>query len=289
VSVIMPVYNAGAFLEPAVQSVLAQTLTDFEFLAIDDGSRDGSYEYLQRVNDPRMRVARNERNLGACATLNRLIEMARGRYLARMDADDVIYAQRLARQVAALEADPAIDVLGCGSVIADNDLNPVFFNRPPSEHRVICKWPSIIFPLTFGALTGKAEWWRKWKLDPRVGVSGYEFDLYFRSHRASKFSNVSEPLYVYRFVGNTRSWSKMTKSVYYKSMTLLRHGFRLGIPGMTLLGLATMAPRPLLYAIKLAVGSKTGLTPTQPPREEDIQALRAALAEVRQVPVPLKP
>lgn len=289
ISVLMPVYNPGRFLPPAIQSVLAQTFTDFELLAVDDASSDDSWNYLNRVDDPRVRIARNERNLGACATLNRLIDMARGRYLARMDADDVIYAERFERQVDALQADPKVDLLGCGSVIADADLNPVFFNRPPTDHRTICKWPSVVFPLTFGALMGKSEWWRKWRLDPRVGISGYEFDLYFRSHRDSTFSNVRDPMYVYRFVGNTRSWGKMTQSVYYKSMTLLRHGFRLGIPGMTLLGLATMAPRPLLYALKLAVGSKTGLAPVDPPREEDIRALREAVARVARVPVPLKP
>jgi glycosyltransferase involved in cell wall biosynthesis len=289
VSIIMPVYNAGPYLAPAVASVFAQTLTDWELLAIDDASTDDSWAYLQRIDDPRVRVARNERNLGAPATLNRAIDLARGRWIARMDADDVILPARLELQARALDADPRIDLLGTGSILADRDLNPVALRRPPASHEQIVRRASMYFPLTFGALMGKTQWWRRWRVDTRIGVAGYEFDLYFRAHRDSVFANIPDPVYVYRFVGHTRSWTKMTKSVYYKSLTLLRHGFRLGLPGTTLLGLASMLPRPLLYAIKLAIGSQTGIVSAGTDlTEEDRRMLAEGLAQAQSVPVPLK-
>lgn len=97
-SVLMPVYNAERFLREAIDSILAQTFTDFEFLIIDDCSTDSSPEILKSYSDPRIRIYRNEQNSGISATLNRGIELAEAPLIARMDADDVSYPQRLQRQ-----------------------------------------------------------------------------------------------------------------------------------------------------------------------------------------------
>jgi glycosyltransferase involved in cell wall biosynthesis len=290
ISIIMPVYNAMPFLPQAVQSITAQTFTDWELLAIDDASTDGSWDYLQRLADPRIRIYRNETNRCVPFTINRGIDLAAGKWIARMDADDLVLVDRLAKQVAAMEANLAIDLLGTGSFLVDKELKLVGARRASPDHRLITRWPSLYFILTFGALLGKAQWWRRWRMDERIGISGHEFDLYFRSFRESTFSNVPEPLYVYRFVGHTRAWGKMTKSVYYKAMTLMRFGFRPGLICSTLFGLATLAPRPLLYAAKLAVGSQTGLlaaggTTANP---DDVKLLQQGLAEIYKVEVPLK-
>lgn len=290
VSVIMPVYNAGEFLHLAVQSIFGQTFSDWELIAIDDGSTDSSWEYLQLIDDPRVKVIRNERNRGVSYTNNRAVDLARGKWIAKMDADDIVAATRFEKQIIALEKDPTIDVLGCGSLCTDKDLNLVYVDRPKTMHEDIIHWPSLYYPLMFGALMGKAEWWKKWRMDVRSGISGHEFDLYFRSHLDSVFGNIPDMLYVYRFVGHTRSMTKMTKSVYHKSMTLIHNGFRMGIPFTTLFGLASMAPRPLLYAIKFAIGSKTGLVPSQAavPTKEEKELLKQILAQVSEVRVPLK-
>jgi glycosyltransferase involved in cell wall biosynthesis len=98
ISVLMPVYNAERFLKEAIDSILWQTFTDFEFIIIDDCSTDSSPEILQSYTDPRIRLFRNEKNLGISATLNRGIELARAPLIARMDADDVSYPRRLQLQ-----------------------------------------------------------------------------------------------------------------------------------------------------------------------------------------------
>jgi len=290
ISIVMPVYNPGAYLPAAVQSIFAQTFTDWELLAIDDCSTDGSWEFLQRIDDPRVRVARNERNLGVCVTINRALDLAQGNWVARMDADDINVPTRLEKQVAGLDADPQIDLLGTGTFLTDAALNCISVRRPVTTHAEIVRRPSLYYPLTFGALMGKTEWWKRWRMDPRSGISGHEFDLYFRSHRESTFSNVADPLYIYRFIGHTRSWTKLTKSVYCKAMTLIRNGFRMGIPFTTLFGLATLAPRPILWAVKLAIGSKTGLVSAgmTAPTPEDVRLMKEALEQVARVEVPLK-
>lgn len=103
VTVLMPIFNAGRYLELAVQSILAQTFTDFEFLIIDDGSTDDSLEKLANFQDSRIRLVSNDKNLGLVYSLNRGIELSRGEYIARMDADDISLPERLATQISYLE------------------------------------------------------------------------------------------------------------------------------------------------------------------------------------------
>jgi hypothetical protein len=109
ISVLMPVYNAGRFLVPAVESVLAQTLSDFELIAIDDGSADKSGKVLAdfATCDPRIRVFTQD-NRGIVATLNRALELARAPLIARMDADDLSRPDRFAKQIACLRAHPEV-------------------------------------------------------------------------------------------------------------------------------------------------------------------------------------
>jgi len=110
VSVIMPVHNAGPYLKGSIASILGQTFTDLELVIIDDGSTDGSGAVIASFTDPRIR-AFSQTNQGIVDTLNRGIELARGRYIARMDADDESLSARLEKQIAKLEADPNIAVL----------------------------------------------------------------------------------------------------------------------------------------------------------------------------------
>ncbi len=113
VSVILPAYNAGRHIGAAIASILAQSFGDFELLVIDDGSADGTVGAVEKFDDPRIRVLRNDGNRGIVFSLNRGIEEARGRYIARMDADDIARPERLARQVAFMDAHPEVGL--CGS------------------------------------------------------------------------------------------------------------------------------------------------------------------------------
>lgn len=117
VTVLMPVYNAAQYLSAALASVWSQTFKNFELLVIDDASSDDSPAILAAVSDPRLRVIRNEKNLGIAKTLNRGLREARGIYIARLDADDVAMPHRLAHQAAFLDARPEVVVVGGGYVL----------------------------------------------------------------------------------------------------------------------------------------------------------------------------
>lgn len=114
VTVLMSVHNGRAFLPAALDCILGQTLTDLEFIVIDDGSTDDTWELIQAraAGDPRLRPVRNPANLGLTRSLNRGLALARGRYLARQDVDDESRPERLAQQAAFLEAHPAVVLLG---------------------------------------------------------------------------------------------------------------------------------------------------------------------------------
>src|SRR5688572_15667789 len=122
VSVFIPVYNRERYLCVAVNSILAQTFTDFELLLVDDGSTDGSLALLERyaARDRRVRVEANGTNLGIPRTRNRGLELARGEYIALLDSDDYAYPGRLEAQVRFLDAHPDhVQVGSWGSFMDD--------------------------------------------------------------------------------------------------------------------------------------------------------------------------
>lgn len=119
ISVLLSVRNGQAYLADALQSILCQTFQDWECIAVNDGSTDASPEILNQFarQDGRFRVLHNEHNLGLATSLNRALAAARGRYIARMDADDLCRADRLERQLAFLQQHPEADLTACRALL----------------------------------------------------------------------------------------------------------------------------------------------------------------------------
>ncbi|WP_375460817.1 glycosyltransferase family 2 protein [uncultured Enterovirga sp.] len=134
VSVVMPVRDGEMYLDEAVRSILRQSLQDFEFLIIDDGSRDATASMIARyaAGEDRIRVITTP-PLGVVPALNRGLAEAKGRYVARMDADDVAASERFARQCAALDCDPALALIGCGWRVIDRTGSVLRLVQPPTE------------------------------------------------------------------------------------------------------------------------------------------------------------
>ena len=109
----MPVHNAEAFVGKAVESILAQSFPEFEFLIFEDGSTDDTREILEGYRDERIRLFPSEVNRGYLVHLNEGIEKSRGKYIARMDADDISVKDRFAHQVEFLEKNPEVGLCGC--------------------------------------------------------------------------------------------------------------------------------------------------------------------------------
>lgn len=119
ITVLMTVYNGGAYLKDAIESILKQTYTDFEFLIINDCSCDNSEETIKSFSDERIRLVNNETNLGQTRSLNKGLSLARGRYIARIDADDLAFPSWLFKNLTALQVNPQTAVVSCKAVVID--------------------------------------------------------------------------------------------------------------------------------------------------------------------------
>ena len=137
IAMLMTVYNGGRFLAPAVQSVLESTLTDFEFVIVDNLSTDGSRDYLRGLSDRRIRLILNERNLGQTGALNVGLAACTAPLVARLDADDLAEPDRLARQAACLEGNAGLGLVGGQTVAIDGDGRPLFRTRFPLDFETI--------------------------------------------------------------------------------------------------------------------------------------------------------
>lgn len=199
VSVVMPVYNAESYLERAIESVLGQTLERLELVAVDDGSRDGSREILERFarTDTRITIIVNERNLGMSGARNRGWRAARAPYIASLDADDVALPDRLARQVEFLDAHPSVAAVGGAAITIDATERHISTRRYPSSDRVI---RSTL--LRHNCLAHSAVTMRRSALE---AVGGYRFrnasddyDLWLRFSPRFALANLPEPVVLHR-------------------------------------------------------------------------------------------
>ncbi|MES2535057.1 MAG: glycosyltransferase family 2 protein [Pseudomonadota bacterium] len=134
-TVLMPVYNGERFVGAAIDSILRQSFTDFELLIIDDASTDRTAEILSQINDSRIRIIRNEKNLKIVAALNLGLKEARGQYIVRMDADDISLAHRLQTQLRLMDDHP--EVGACGSWIRGFGETWSYTHRYPQSHEEI--------------------------------------------------------------------------------------------------------------------------------------------------------
>jgi glycosyltransferase involved in cell wall biosynthesis len=137
VSVVMPVYNAEAYLAEAINSILMQRFTDFELIIINDGSKDKSGELIKAFNDPRISYLENDGNRGVIFTLNRGIQACKAPLIARMDADDISLPDRLAKQYAFMQAHPNAAVLASKVELINELGKPIGFWKEDNAHSTL--------------------------------------------------------------------------------------------------------------------------------------------------------
>ncbi len=136
ISVIMPVYNGADYLVDAVDSIIGQTYQDFELVIINDCSTDDTEEIIQSYHDKRIVYLKNEENLGVARTLNRGLDIAKGEYIARMDADDIARPERLLIQKDYMESHPEVDVLATSSQ-SFNEAGVLFEGHTSTDEEIL--------------------------------------------------------------------------------------------------------------------------------------------------------
>jgi glycosyltransferase involved in cell wall biosynthesis len=199
VSVLLAAHDAERFLAHAVASILGQTFAELELIVVDDGSTDATPEILAAFDDPRLRRIRNEERLGLAASLNRALDEARGRHVARLDADDVALPRRLERQLARIGATPRVAVLGSAALEVDGHGRLGALHRMPSGATVV-RWAAL-FSSPFlhpTVLVDRAALERhELRYDPEF-LESEDYDLWSRLLAVEDGDNLAEPLVLYR-------------------------------------------------------------------------------------------
>lgn len=205
----LPVYNGDDKLKAAIDSILWQSYQDWELIILDDASTDRSLSVMRSVTDDRIRVVAGERNIGLAARLNMAVEMASGKYFARMDHDDISYPQRIQKQVEYMESHPEIDLLASNCAVFNDAHDWLGKLAVRSRHEDICRQPWNGFYMPHPTWLGKTEWFRLNQY--RSYADGAEDqDLMLRSFSSSQFSCLDEVLLAYR--QNNRLLGKLLRA-----------------------------------------------------------------------------
>ncbi|MFN0118601.1 MAG: glycosyltransferase [Elusimicrobiota bacterium] len=213
ISVVMTVYNGMPFLKESVQSILKQTFQDFEFIIVDNLSTDGSVEYLESIQDKRVRLFKNKENMGQTKALNFGILQATAPYVARMDADDISLPYRFEKQIQCMETAPEVGVLGGWHEEIDENGRHLKTVRFPTDSHYLRACALSDGNLTPYILSHPTVIMRKDVLlktglyNEHIQVS-QDFDLWFRFLRISQIKNLSLVVLKYRKNSNSVSHRK---------------------------------------------------------------------------------
>jgi glycosyltransferase involved in cell wall biosynthesis len=197
VTVAMSVHNGAGTLGSAIRSILWQTFSDWELLLVNDASTDETGEIVRKFPDSRIRVIDERERKGLATRLNQCVDLARGKYVARMDADDVAYPERFKRQVEYLEGHHDVDLLGHGAVLFKGDGEVLGVYPAVCDHDEICRRPWWGFPLAHPTWMGKQSWFAAHPYSEQL-AKGQDQELLLRSFRTSRFAVLPDILLGYR-------------------------------------------------------------------------------------------
>jgi glycosyltransferase involved in cell wall biosynthesis len=258
-SVYMPVFNAAPYLTQSIESILNQSLKNFEFIIIDDASTDNSWKIIKSFakHDPRIRIYRNRLNLGVSTNSDIAISLARCKYLARMDADDISTSDRLEKQLKYLKSNPKTVVIGAQCTIINQSDQIIGFKNFPTDSKKINDMLFWAVPVQQGymminrsLLPKNFSWYSANK------SSAEEVDLYFRLSQCGLFANLKDNLYFYRQVNNSLSRINPKKTFYLTLQSRLfaiKNGFKPSFKAV-LINLAeiiviSLLPSSLIYSL----------------------------------------
>jgi glycosyltransferase involved in cell wall biosynthesis len=283
----IPCRNGEQTLPLTLKSIYAQTFQDWELIIVNDGSTDGTAAILNALDDPRVRVVHHADSARQGVRFNEIIDLARGVFIARMDADDVMFPDRLDRQIDVLMSNPDADLLGGGVVMIDK--NEVFHGIRVPPEQVTSPWQifrgEVIYQPTIVART---KWFRNNRYDAQFGLSE-DYELWVRATPHLTIMNLQEPVLFYRETSDvltTKYW------VYSKQSrrAMRMHGpSRIGTIPTQWLILRRLA-KDMVYRMFVALGLQTAalqLRNTTLP-EADKTKYAAILDQIRAVQLPLK-
>jgi len=233
VSVVMSVYNGSKYLESSIKSVLSQTFQDFEFIIINDASTDNTEEILKRFNDPRIKIAANPENLGLTISLNKGISLSKGRYIARMDADDISHPLRFEKQVDYLDKNQQCITLGTWIGFIDDTGSIFNIWKTSKKSETIKKELLVSNAIGHGSAMIRSAALKRIGGYNEIFHYAQDYDLWLRLSEIGDLQNLPEELYYLRFWPNSISVSKKKIQDEYAALArreaLRRSGQETGI------------------------------------------------------------
>ena len=201
VSVVLPVFNCEKYIGAAIESIVTQTYRDFELVIVNDGSTDNTESIVRKFSDPRIIYQKNEKNSGLIYTLNKAIETSKGKYIARMDSDDISLPDRLQQQCEFLEQHPDVGIVATTIInIDDNDrqLGAWELDRKTVSHSTIRKAMLRENCISHPSVMGKAELFHRFPYqEQQKNVEDYDLWLRLLANNI-QFAKIANPLLLYR-------------------------------------------------------------------------------------------
>lgn len=220
ISVVMPVYNGEKYLNEAIDSIICQTFRNFELIIIDDGSNDNTSNIIKSYNDERIVYIKNNENLGIAKTLNKGIEIAKGKYIARMDADDICYPYRLEKQYKFMEENLKIGL--CGSsveVFTDTTSN---IHECPTDNEEIKVLQMFNTAFAHPSVIIRKDILDKYNLKYDEFYEGMEdYELWLKMSQFTQLANIKQVLLKYR--NHDKQITKEINDEKYEKMRMIRN------------------------------------------------------------------
>lgn len=209
----IPFYNAEKYLSFAIQSVINQTYLNWELYLVNDGSTDGSMEIASTFSekDNRIKIISDNKNRGLSHRLNQIVDVSNGEYIARMDADDIMTTNRLAEQVAYLDGNEIVDIVG-SLAYSINDRNNIIgmkgVNTVPKTISELLKHSFLIHP----SIMVRKAWLQKNPYDSSMDRME-DYELWIRTFKHTKFFVLNKPLLFYREINSADKYLKTSKGI----------------------------------------------------------------------------
>jgi glycosyltransferase involved in cell wall biosynthesis len=212
ITIVMPVYNTKKYVDQAIQSILNQSFQDFEFIIIDDGSTDKSLSIIKSFNDKRIQIIQNKKNLGLIKTLNKGIDLAKGKYIARMDADDIAKPERLAKQLRFLEKHTNYALVGTQAnfIFGDKLSNSQFHMEINSD--LLAALSLFNCPFIHPSVMIRTDILKEFYYEEGF-TAAEDYELWTRILRKYSCANLTESLLNYRLHDNNISTVQNNKQI----------------------------------------------------------------------------
>jgi glycosyltransferase involved in cell wall biosynthesis len=222
ITIAIPFYNAETYIELAIQSVFNQTYQNWKLLLVDDGSKDNSLEIARKYeSDLRVTIYTDGENKNLGYRLNQIPKLVDTKYIARMDADDIMHPEKIEKQIEILESHPEIDVLGTNAYSINETSKVEGIRLSYSKNEILSKVGGFIHP----TIIAKKEWFINNPYDVKA-LRIEDAELWYRTSKNCNFQILTEPLFFYREFGNDyyKKYFKGFDSMFY---ALKKHNYEI--------------------------------------------------------------